>query len=1134
MALHQVGARMEGDVYQGLFFWLKAAELLRPASMVERVVLEHDEARGVDDVAVFYREPGVNEGRCMVRADYFQVKYHVNNRDTYSSDALIDPTFIKAKSSLLQHFHSAYAKLATKNHHFRLYLVSNWRWKDDDKLAKLIREDTGELPASFFDAGPRSDLGTIRETWRRHLRLDEDTFMAFAKTLRFKLNHFGRQDFKQLVNTTLESVGLKVQSADQASCPYESLTQQFLMNKCNSFDEASFRKLCEGEGLLTRSSSGGPQLPAPPTFYAVTDYIGRTTFIGRKAQLQLLSAWAQASDKTSILLFEAIGGSGKSMLTWEWATKYASSVRSDWAGRFWYSFYEKGAVMRRFCQHALAYMTQQPLREFDKKTMFEMRRELLHELHKKPWLLILDGLERVLVAYHRIDAAEVSDEYMVTPVDKILDRAPRDAIHHEDADLLRSLAVASPSKILISTRLIPSVLLNEADLPIPGLFPIQKLSGLEDEDAEALFRSCHVRGTSADIRYYLKRYCDNHPLVILVLAGLINSPSKHRGDFDAWAADPGYGAKLNLASLTLIQSRNHILRAAMDALEPASYQLLSTIALLSSGVDYETVAAFNPHLPPEPEKVLLPTKPENKKWHFINNQPQKWGELSEDDKSYLCNRYEDKLANYNSYKLALHQWRESEAVREAPRKLELMIANLEQCGLLQYDPKEKRYDLHPVVRGVAAGSLKVDDKERYGKKVVDYFNARPRSPYENAKEIEDLESGLQVVRTLLKLGHHQQAANAYWGNLSHALTFNLESHEENLSLLRPFFLDGWGKLPTTINPDDASYFTNSAAISLASLGEDELAVDCFSSAMLDALRREDWINALIRLGNISLCLASGNQLARSRRVLAIGSDLANASEDEDCMFTYRLNLFTIQARLGEWPEAESTWLLLDSMGRKWSRALYLQGRAEMSYARYQFWQGRLHEEHLVAAATLAEQDHNRATLRETFELRGTWLLEQGEWEQAAASFTTAVAMARQVRIVDETSETGLALAQFNLLELNKQEARFEAERLANLPNPDHRTLARLWRLLGDIDKAKPSALAAFTWAWADGEPYVHRYELIQATKLLNELGEPTPSFRPYDSAKEESFEWEQQVRSGIQKLCASKEDMETSGRQVPD
>lgn len=104
MALGQVGARTEGDVYQGLFFWRQAADLLRPTSLVERVILEHDDANGVDDVAVFYRAPGVNAGGWQASADYFQLKYHVDNRDAYSADALIDPSFISAKVSLLHQY----------------------------------------------------------------------------------------------------------------------------------------------------------------------------------------------------------------------------------------------------------------------------------------------------------------------------------------------------------------------------------------------------------------------------------------------------------------------------------------------------------------------------------------------------------------------------------------------------------------------------------------------------------------------------------------------------------------------------------------------------------------------------------------------------------------------------------------------------------------------------------------------------------------------------------------------------------------------------------------------------------------------------------------------------------------------
>lgn len=259
MALKQVGARTEGDVYQGLFFWRQAAELLRPSSMVDRVVLEHNEAEGVDDVAVFYRDPGINAGGWMATADYFQLKYHVDNRDCYSSDALIDAAFIKAKSSLLQRFHAAYTKLSNEHNQFRLHLASNWRWKDDDKLAALLREYDGELPRRFFVDGPRGDLGKVREQWREHLGLEPDVFADFAKTLRFQLDHFGRRDFKAYVYATLEAAGLRTPGADRAACPYESLVQQFLMNGPSSFDAETFRELCEREGLMLDSEPSEPR-----------------------------------------------------------------------------------------------------------------------------------------------------------------------------------------------------------------------------------------------------------------------------------------------------------------------------------------------------------------------------------------------------------------------------------------------------------------------------------------------------------------------------------------------------------------------------------------------------------------------------------------------------------------------------------------------------------------------------------------------------------------------------------------------------------------------------------------------------------------------------------------------------------
>jgi hypothetical protein len=182
----------------------------------------------------------------------------------------------------------------------------------------------------------------------------------------------------------------------------------------------------------------------------------------------------------------------------------------------------------------------------------------------------------------------------------------------------------------------------------------------------------------------------------------------------------------------------------------------------------------------------------------------------------------------------------------------------------------------------------------------------------------------------------------------------------------------------------------------------------------------------------------------------------------------------------------------------------------------------LQEEQIRNASTLAEQDHNRVILRALHMLRGSWRLEQGDWTLAAASFTQAVTMAREARLIDASSETGLALAKVQLHQLTSDEARNEAQRLAQLREPAHRNLAQLWQMLGDLDQAKHHALAAYTWAWADGEPYVNRYELTKTTELLNELGIPIPNLPPYDPANDEPFPWEAEVRAAIEKIRAEK------------
>jgi predicted Zn-dependent protease len=191
------------------------------------------------------------------------------------------------------------------------------------------------------------------------------------------------------------------------------------------------------------------------------------------------------------------------------------------------------------------------------------------------------------------------------------------------------------------------------------------------------------------------------------------------------------------------------------------------------------------------------------------------------------------------------------------------------------------------------------------------------------------------------------------------------------------------------------------------------------------------------------------------------------------------------------------------------------------YARFRFWQGDLNEEHLAHAEQLAREGKNRTTVRYLHSLRGEWHLERSEWALAAESLREAVSMARALGQTDARAETQLALAQFRLGQLG--DPRREAEELASGRQPSNLALAKLRLALGDREQAKKHALSAYKWAWADGEPYVHRYELNKSRAMLEELGVEIPNLPPYDPAKDGKFPCEDEVAAAIEKLRAEQE-----------
>jgi replication-associated recombination protein RarA len=132
-------------------------------------------------------------------------------------------------------------------------------------------------------------------------------------------------------------------------------------------------------------------------------YVGSAQFTGRDAEVARLVDWVQSQEP--VMVIQGIGGTGKSALAWELAKK-TSKVTGEPLARFWWSFYEQGPSVEPFLRELSIYAseaTSSPVRrdEVHRLSQSEMLASVLAALESKPFLLVLDGCETALDAYHR-------------------------------------------------------------------------------------------------------------------------------------------------------------------------------------------------------------------------------------------------------------------------------------------------------------------------------------------------------------------------------------------------------------------------------------------------------------------------------------------------------------------------------------------------------------------------------------------------------------------------------------------------------------------------------------------------------------------------------------------------------------
>jgi tetratricopeptide (TPR) repeat protein len=808
-------------------------------------------------------------------------------------------------------------------------------------------------------------------------------------------------------------------------------------------------------------------IPAPPEAYIAHPYTLLQTkgLVGRRAELGLLTDWIATPGAdvhgARILTIVAIGGMGKSALTWAWFHDIAPQRMKPLAGRLWWSFYESDATFENFVARALAYVARRPREEVQQLPATEREERLLAALDREPFLVVLDGLERLLVAYARLDAARLADEDLDERTANVFTGSSglptgtatahtgqhrlRRAADARVGAFLRKLAGVRASRILISSRLYPADLQSVTGSPVPGCFAYC-LPGMSDDDALGLWRGFGVGGTREALTPLFRAF-DNYPLLIRALAGEVAGYRRAPGDFDRWRRDhPGFAP----ARLPLVQVRSHVLEFALRGLDQSARAALDTLAAFRMPAAYDTLAAL-----------------------LVGQGRPCAGEAA----------------------------------------LDAALTALEDRGLLGWDRRANRYDLHPVVRGVAWEGLdELTRRDLYGTLCAHFEGLPTTRDWRQINSLEDLAPAIELYNVLIGMERFDDAFIVFRDRLEAATLYRLSASRQRAELLERLFPDGLEQLPRLSDPGDRARTLNALAQGYFLSGRPGPAAPLYRRHIAIRDEEVDLESVSVGLVNLAEALLQAGSLheaeASARKALSI-------TRERDDIFREAVGLSVlglILAARGEAPAAETA-MRRASRLFVFQREIQFEGVVAAYLAQLQLAQGDARAACPLAdrAWELAHGWRSERDLVRAARCRGTVALALGDATAADERLHHALARARAVNLVEEELPALTGLAELRRRQGDTKAAR---ELLEDVWEPaEHgpyplyhadafNVLALVERDAGHQDAAIAAATAACRLAWCDGPPFAYHWGLEAARRHLAAWGASEPTdLDPFDEAR---------------------------------
>ena len=315
-------------------------------------------------------------------------------------------------------------------------------------------------------------------------------------------------------------------------------------------------------------------LPVPPMPYFAHPYPLQENFTGRLSERKELTEWF-TKGSCPMFAYVAIGGMGKSALTWYWLQEDIIKRGLAPEGIIWWSFYDREARFETFLEKAIKYVSKGEKDPKDIPSIRDKMETLYTFLCNNRFLLILDGLERVLRAYAGLGSPYQGDEIKKDEKDFLA------CIDPNVGTFLQWLASGNvKTKTLLTSRLCP----KELD-DINGCLH-KHLKEMNKEDAVEFFHRQGVKGNRAEIENACEPF-GYHPLSLRLLAGMVAEDPQYPKDIKTWME---YNP---LPELTGIKGKHNILELAYNALEQKKQEFISKLSAFRSPMDYEAITIFN-------------------------------------------------------------------------------------------------------------------------------------------------------------------------------------------------------------------------------------------------------------------------------------------------------------------------------------------------------------------------------------------------------------------------------------------------------------------------------------------------------------------------------------------------------------